>query len=109
MQKQAIQNKQLTEGLFRKALIRAVRKLSPLYMIKNPVMFVVEIGMVLSLILTVAPSAFGPCEGAGMHGYNGVVTLILLLTLLSANFAESIAEGRGQAQAASLRKTKKDT
>jgi K+-transporting ATPase ATPase B chain len=76
-------------------------------MIKNPVMFVVEIGFLFTLILTVFPTLFGGSEEYRV--YNGVVTVVLFVTVLFANFAESVAEGRGKAQAASLKKTKQDT
>lgn len=83
-------------------------KLNPAYMIKNPVMFVVEIGFAITLMLTVSPNLFGGSD-TKIRLYNGIVTLILFITVLFANFAESIAEGRGKAQAESLKKTKKDT
>lgn len=76
-------------------------------MVKNPVMFVVEIGFFITLILTVFPTLFGGNENYRI--YNGIVTAVLFVTVLFANFAESVAEGRGKAQAASLKKTKKDT
>ena len=80
-------------------------KLRPKSMIKNPVMFVVEVGMVITLFLTIFPDSLE-------HGnslYNGMVTVILFMTLLFANFAEAVAEGRGKAQAESMKKTRKDT
>ena len=70
-------------------------------------MFVVEIGFLFTLILTVFPTLFGGSEEYRV--YNGVVTVVLFVTVLFANFAESVAEGRGKAQAASLKKTKQDT
>ena len=76
-------------------------------MMQNPVMFVVEIGFIFTLILTFFPHIF-PAEGNNPALYNGIVTVILFITLLFANFAESIAEGRGKAQANSLKQTKKD-
>lgn len=76
-------------------------------MVKNPVMFVVEIGCLITLALTFFPTLFG--GGAQYRLYNGIVTAILFITVLFANFAESVAEGRGKAQAASLKKTKQDT
>jgi potassium-transporting ATPase ATP-binding subunit len=89
------------------ALWRAVVKLDPRWMIRNPVMFVVEIGAVLTAGLTVDPLVFG--GAAATRGYNLLVTIILVLTVLFANYAEAVAEGRGRAQAATLRKVKKDT
>ncbi len=96
-----------TSGIIQRAMIEAVSKLDPRVMVRNPVMFVVEIGTILTALLTFKPDLFGP-SGAS-PAYNGVITLILLVTLLFANFAEAIAEGRGKAQADSLKKTKSDT
>ena len=89
------------------ALWQAVLKLDPRWMWRNPVMFVVEIGALLTLILTIDPTVFG--GAAATSGYNLIVTIILLLTVWFANYAEAVAEGRGRAQAATLRKTKKET
>src|SRR6195256_1916940 len=89
------------------ALWQSVIKLDPRWMWRNPVMFVVEIGAVLTLLLTIDPSIFG--GAAASRGYNAVVTAILLVTVLFANYAEAVAEGRGRAQAATLRRVKKDT
>ena len=77
-------------------------------MIKNPVMFVVEIGFFITLLLTIVPGLFGEGD-TGLRTYNLIVSIVLLVTVLFANFAESVAEGRGKAQAASLKKTQKDT
>ena len=101
-------NKTLTPEILHQAVIGSFQKLNPRYMMKNPVMFVVEIGFAISLLLTVFPSLFAPAEPK-MRIYNGIVTVILFITVLFANFAESVAEGRGKAQAASLKKTQKDT
>ena len=97
----------ITKDILKSSIIGAFQKLNPKYMMKNPVMFVVEIGFVISLILTVFPTLFGGSEEYRV--YNGVVTVVLFVTVLFANFAESVAEGRGKAQAASLKKTKQDT
>ena len=103
------QNKKLlTPEILKQALIGSVKKLDPRYMIKNPVMFVVEIGFVITLLLTIVPGLFGEGD-TGLRTYNLIVSIILLVTVLFANFAESVAEGRGKAQAASLKKTQKDT
>ena len=77
-------------------------------MVKNPVMFVVEVGFLISTILIFFPSLFHD-EGNNLSLYNAFVAIILFVTLLFANFAESVAEGRGKAQAETLKKTKKDT
>ena len=103
------QNKKLlTPEILKQALISSVKKLDPRYMIKNPVMFVVEIGFFITLLLTIVPGLFGEGD-TGLRTYNLIVSIVLLVTVLFANFAESVAEGRGKAQAASLKKTQKDT
>lgn len=97
-------------AMVRQALCDAVKKLNPCYMIKNPVMFMVELGVLITFVLCVQPHLFGD-KGADhvLRIYNIIVFIVLLLTLYFANFAESIAEGRGKAQASSLRQTQKDT
>ncbi|MDD7159153.1 MAG: potassium-transporting ATPase subunit B, partial [Bacteroidales bacterium] len=81
-------------------------KLDPRQMIKNPIMFTVEICTAVMLPVTVY-SAFSSAQGS--FAYNARVLLILFVTLLFANFAEAIAEARGKAQADSLRKTREET
>lgn len=103
------QNKKLlTPKILKQALVGSVKKLDPRYMMKNPVMFVVEIGFFITLLLTAVPTLFGETD-TSLRTYNLIVSIILLVTVLFANFAESVAEGRGKAQAASLKKTQKDT
>ncbi|WP_394860989.1 potassium-transporting ATPase subunit KdpB [Mediterraneibacter gnavus] len=97
----------IPKDILTSSILGAFQKLDLRYMIKNPVMFVVEIGFLFTLVLTVFPTLFGGSEEYRV--YNGVVTVVLFVTVLFANFAESVAEGRGKAQAASLKKTKKDT
>ena len=97
----------ITKDILTSSILGAFQKLDLRYMIKNPVMFVVEIGFLFTLVLTVFPTLFGGSEEYRV--YNGVVTVVLFVTVLFANFAESVAEGRGKAQAASLKKTKQDT
>lgn len=91
-------------------LINAIKdsfiKLNPRDMIRNPVMFVVEIGFLITLFLSLFPNAI---EENGNRLYNIIVTVILFITILFANFAEAVAEGRGKAQAESMKKTRKDT
>ncbi|OZI12611.1 K(+)-transporting ATPase subunit B [Bacillaceae bacterium SAS-127] len=96
----------LSSIALQKAVVESFVKLNPLIMIKNPILFVVEIGAIFVLLMIVAPSLF---EAEGRFGYNLAVFLILLFTLLFGNFAEALAEGRGKAQADSLKQTKKDT
>lgn len=89
------------------ALVQSFVKLNPKIMFKNPVMFTVEIGTAVMLIVCIS-ILFGAQE-QGSFIYNFIVFLILLATLLFANFAEAIAEARGKAQADSLRKTREET
>lgn len=100
--------KMITPEILRQSILGAFVKLNPRYMMKNPVMFVVEVGFVLTLLLAIFPTLFGDI-GESLRTYNIIVSVILLITVLFANFAESVAEGRGKAQAASLKKTQKDT
>lgn len=81
-------------------------KLDPRMMIKNPIMFTVEASTAVMLVMTIY-SLFNDVQGS--FAYNALVFIILLLTLLFANFAEAIAEARGKAQADSLRKTREET
>ncbi len=99
--------KLMTPEILHQAIIGAFTKLNPRYMMRNPVMFVVEIGFI-TFVLSFVPGLFGD-TGSNVRLYNIVVAVILLITVLFANFAESVAEGRGKAQAASLKKTQKDT
>ncbi|OPG16065.1 potassium-transporting ATPase subunit KdpB [Ferroacidibacillus organovorans] len=103
-----MKSKTMSREMVTHALFESVLKLDPRVMIKNPVMFVVEIGFLITLILTVDPNAFGGHYPAGQRAYNLIVTIILLITVIFGNFAEAIAEGRGKAQAESLRRTKSD-
>ena len=86
------------------ALADSLRKFDPSVQIRNPVMFVVWLGALVTAALTVEPALFGPSSAP--KAYNGALTAILLLTVWFANFAEALAEGRGKAKAASLRKAK---
>ncbi len=108
MTKHTKNTKFMTSAIAKEALKRAVLKFNPAHMVKNPVMFVVEVGLVITLLLTLWPGIFGE-QGSHLRLYNGIVSGILLVTVLFANFAEAVAEGRGKAQAASLRLAQKDT
>ena len=104
------QNKKfITPEILRGAVKGAFVKLNPRYMLKNPVMFVVELGCFITLLLSIIPGLFGDADAASLRTYNIIVCVILFVTVLFANFAEAVAEGRGKAQAASLKKTQKDT
>ncbi len=91
------------------ALIDAFRKLDPRVMIRNPVMFTVEIVASLTTILFVRDLVMGVAGGGAGLGFSFQINLWLWFTVLFANFAEAVAEGRGKAQAATLRKAKTDT
>ena len=102
--------KLITPEIMHQAIVGSFMKLNPRYMMKNPVMFVVEIGCIISLILSIVPGLFGDVsQDINLRLYNILVCIVLFITILFANFAESVAEGRGKAQAASLKKTQKDT
>ena len=98
----------ISTKILSQAIKDAFIKLDPRYMMKNPVMFVVEIGFFITLLLSIFPSFFEE-NNDYMRTYNIIVCIVLLVTISFANFAEAIAEGRGKAQAASLKKTQKDT
>ena len=91
--------------IVRRAVGDALRKLNPRTMARNPVMFVVEIGSVLTTIRLVRDFA----SGGGSLGFEFQITFWLWLTVLFANFAEAMAEGRGKAQADTLRRAKTET
>lgn len=91
----------------RDALLDSIRKLAPQQVMKNPVMFVVEVGSLLTAALWVR-DFFIPSPEAAPLWFSGAVSLWLWFTVLFANFAEAVAESRGKAQAASLRKMRKD-
>lgn len=102
------ENKLFQKDILLVALKDSFIKLNPKIMIRNPVMFTVEAGTVIMIVLT-AMLAFKPDPLQGSVLYNFLITLILFVTLLFANFAEAIAEARGKAQAEALRKTRQDT
>ena len=87
--------------IIRRALVDAVVKLDPRTMMKNPVMFVVEVGSVVTTVLLFREKQ--------SFAFNLQITLWLWFTVLFANFAEAMAEGRGKAQADTLRKARSET
>jgi K+-transporting ATPase ATPase B chain len=91
--------------IVRRAIFDAFRKLNPRAMMRNPVMFVVEIGSIVTSVLLIRNYR----EGVPHVGFNLQITLWLWFTVLFANFAEAMAEGRGKAQADTLRKAKSET
>jgi K+-transporting ATPase ATPase B chain len=86
-------------AILKRAVVDAVVKLNPRTMARNPVMFVVEVGSVMTTILAIRD----------LDGFATLVTVWLWFTVLFANFAEAVAEGRGKAQADTLRKTRSET
>lgn len=94
--------------MIRRAISDSVLKLDPRRQIKNPVMFIVEIGSLLTSLLFVS-ELIGEGEKGVSAAFVGAVSVWLWFTVLFANFAEAIAEGRGKAQAEALRKTRQDT
>jgi len=101
--------KATTKGLYLRAIKQAFVKLDPRIAIKNPVMFLVWIGTIVTALVSINPALFGDVADNNPRLFNGLITLILFVTLLFANFAEAFAEGRGKAQADALRATKTDT
>jgi potassium-transporting ATPase ATP-binding subunit len=91
-----------------RAIGDSFRKLSPKQVAKNPVMFVVEIGSLLTTIVLVRDLVHRSSAGAPLW-FTGAVTVWLWFTVVFANFAEAVAEGRGKAQADTLRKMRKET
>lgn len=96
----------LNKNIVYEAVKEALKKLNPKVMARNPVMFVVEVGFAITLLQSIFPALFG---GVADRGYNIAVSIILFVTIIFSNFAEALAEGRGKAQANSLKKTKQDT
>ncbi len=92
--------------ILRTAVVDAFKKLDPRRMVKNPVMFVVEVGSAFTTLLFVHAAVTG--RGDARWGFVLAVSLWLWFTVLFANFAEAMAEGRGKAQADTLRKARKD-
>src|SRR5207248_1752772 len=95
-------------SILRPAILDSFRKLAPHLVAKNPVMFVVEIGSVLTTALWLR-DVFSPSAGAAPTWFTLAVSIWLWFTVLFANFAEAVAESRGKAQADTLRKTRSET
>jgi K+-transporting ATPase ATPase B chain len=93
-------------AIVKSASVDALKKLNPMSMAKNPVMFIVEVGSVLTTVLFIRDYSTSSSQE---NAFSGLVAAFLWFTVLFANFAEAMAEGRGKAQAATLRKTRADT
>ncbi|WP_208766535.1 potassium-transporting ATPase subunit KdpB [Nostoc flagelliforme] len=98
-------------GLYQRAIRESFIKLDPRITVRNPVMFVVWVGTIVTFLVTLNPNLFGTIQADvnQQRVLNGLITFILFFTLVFANFAEAVAEGRGKAQADSLRSTRSDT
>jgi len=96
----------LRRSLYRRAVVDAFRKLDPRGQVRNPVMFIVEIGSLFVTLLWVQ-ALLG--QGEASAGFTGAIALWLWFTVLFANFSEAVAEGRGKAQADALRRTRQET
>lgn len=98
-------------GLYQRAIKESFIKLHPRIAVKNPVMFVVWVGTIVTFLLTIDPNLFGTlaADVNRQRVLNSLITLILFFTVVFANFAEAVAEGRGKAQADALRSTRTDT
>jgi len=99
-------NKLFESAQVQTALKESFIKLDPRVMVRNPVMFTVEVGTLVMLFVSIYSFSH---HDQGSFAYNVAIFVILLLTVLFANFAEAIAEARGKAQADSLRKTRQET
>ncbi len=98
-----------SKGMLARSIKQSFVKLDPRIAIKNPVMFLVWIGTIVTALMTIDPNIFGTVAGGDLRLFNGLICVILFATVLFANFAEAFAEGRGKAQADALRATKSDT
>ena len=98
----------LDPGIMKRAAVDSVRKLDPRLMVRNPVMFVVWVGSIVTTIFFVRDLAEGDTTSQE-NVFAGLVAAWLWFTVLFANFAEAVAEGRGKAQADTLRKARTDT
>ncbi|BAB74852.1 potassium-transporting ATPase subunit KdpB [Anabaena sp. FACHB-709] len=98
-------------GLYQRAIKESFVKLHPKIAVRNPVMFIVWVGTIVTFLVTLNPNLFGTVQANinQQRLLNGLITLILFFTVLFANFAEAVAEGRGKAQADSLKATRSDT
>ncbi|MBN3878703.1 potassium-transporting ATPase subunit KdpB [Nostoc sp. JL23] len=98
-------------GLYQRAVKESFIKLNPRNAVKNPVMFIVWVGTIVTFLVTLNPNLFGTIQADvnQQRLLNGLITFILFFTIVFANFAEAIAEGRGKAQAESLKSTRSDT
>src|SRR5512138_2279556 len=92
--------------IYRRAIVDSFVKLNPRMMVRNPVMFVVEVGSVLTTVLWLQ-ALLG--RGEAPTAFIGSIALWLWFTVLFANFSEAVAEGRGKAQAEALRKARQQT
>jgi K+-transporting ATPase ATPase B chain len=95
-------------SILKRAGLDSIIKLAPQHVIKNPVMFVVEVGSVLTTIAWVHDLIVRPSHGQPLW-FTGFVSLWLWITVIFANLAEAVAEGRGKAQAETLRKMRQET
>jgi len=106
LRKPSAPRKLFEAAIVKRAIVDALKKLDPRHQFKNPVMFVVEVGSVLTTVLFVQALAG---NGEAHAGFILAISLWLWFTVLFANFAEAMAEGRGKAQADTLRQARKDT
>src|SRR6478609_5417840 len=104
--RQAKANALFDPAITRRATVDALRKLNPRAEARNPVMFVVWVGSILATLIFVLDL---PSDTAAENIFTGLTALFLWFTVLFANFAEAMAEGRGKAQADNLRRTRSET
>jgi potassium-transporting ATPase ATP-binding subunit len=95
--------------LAKQAIVDSFKKLNPVTLVRNPVMFIVEMGALITTYFFIKGLVKGTTTGPEAISFTGLISLWLWITVLFANFAEAIAEGRGRAQAETLRRTRVET
>ena len=106
MNKHNLSPSEIRFNLYKHAVADAFKKLNPIRQVRNPVMFVTEVGSFLTTIIWFQSLAG---KGEAPAWFIGTIALWLWFTVIFANFSEALAEGRGKAQAESLRKARQDT
>lgn len=99
----------LRRELYQRAILESFWKLDPRRMVRNPVMFVVEIGSLLTTLLWLQTLLNPTANSSESAGFVAAIAFWLWFTVLFANFSEALAEGRGKAQAEALRRTRQET
>ena len=99
----------ISKLLYLGAIKDAFFKLNPQHLTKNPILFIVGIGTIITLIFTIEPNLFGELSSENLRSFYGLITAALFFILWFSNLAEALAESRGKAQADILRSAKRET